>query len=138
MKRLVILCLVPLMAGCFAWDLDEKPVPWMADPGKEKPSIGRVVYYPSGNQARVAPVPAVQNLGPSSPAPQRQPRVYEEAPAQPPAQPPVVLEPEPQPLDDRAAPASDGDPNLEKRLSNLESRLEELYQLILKSYEKRK
>jgi hypothetical protein len=50
----------------------------------------------------------------------------------------VVLEPEPQPLDDRAAPASDGDPNLEKRLSNLESRLEELYQLILKSYEKRK
>jgi hypothetical protein len=124
------------MAGCFAWDLDEKPVPWMPDPEKEKPSIGQVVYYSSKQPAQ--PAPAVYRVGASAPAARA--RYEEPAPrfreddGPPPSDAPAVRDPAPPPTD--AAPA--GDPDLEDRLSRLESRLEELYQIILRSYESKK
>ena len=141
MKRLLILCLVPLFAGCFAWDLDEKPVPWMKDPAKEKPGIGRVVYYSSKQPAQAAPT--VYHIGPSAPASRARyeepaPRFDSDGPELPPppsATPPPTPEPVPPPA---VATAGGDDAGLEDRLSKLESRLEELYQLILRSYEAKK
>ncbi|MHC5040212.1 MAG: hypothetical protein ACYTHM_23130 [Planctomycetota bacterium] len=137
MKRLVVLCLIPLFAGCFAWDLDEKPYPWMDDPAPKKPTIGTVVYY-GNKQPLPPPQPAVYVDPNRAPAPAAQPK-----PVVPPAPAPVV-EPEapaapaaPAPVAEPVAPAKK-ETDTEKRLSSLESRLEDLYQLILKSYEKKK
>jgi hypothetical protein len=141
MKRLFCLCLIPLLAGCFAWDLDEKPLPWYPDPPENKPSIGTVIYHSAGKQPAPAPMPAtyIRNAAPAAPAAPAP--VQPAAPAEPfaPAPPEVVVEPvAPQPVKAAApAPKAEGGAT-EKRLSNLESRLEDLYQLILKSYEKDK
>ena len=134
MKRLVLLCLVPLLAGCFAWDLDEKPLPWYPDPPDQKPAIGTVVWH--GSKAPLPqPVPATftpQNVPPAPAAPVR-------VVPSPPATRTVEVEVETaKPVEAAPVKAAKPDGATEKRLESLEQRLEELYQLILKSYEKKK
>jgi hypothetical protein len=137
MKRLFLLCLIPLLAGCFAWDMDEKPLPWYPDPPEKKPTIGTVVWY-GDRQAAPQPIPATFTP-PPAPAVQVQ-----ELPARAPAGNARIIDVEVQPLKPveanpappAAQPRADG--ATEDRLASLEKRLEDLYQLILKSQEAKK
>ncbi|GEM_PF-2571111 len=156
MKRLAVLALVPLLAGCFAWDIDEKPLPWFEDPDPKPASIGRVVYHagedvpgpepirddwlrsydvrlhPKRGQVRAAevrpapmkPIEAGRDI-PPAPRPAKRVAALEAA-----------VETAPAPDAEPASPGA-GDAEMDERLTALESRLEELYQLILKSYEKK-
>ena len=151
MKRLALLCVLPVLAGCFAWDLDEKPLPWYEDPAVQPAAIGQTVTYPGerdpypahfkDNWLRAHDIRYQQreSQGACAPPPRPPAPVFElksETPPAAPVEPDDFTEAEPVPAPAEAAqPAPAG--GMEKRLSSLESRLEELYQLILKSYEKK-
>jgi len=134
MKTLFVLCMIPLLAGCFAWDMDEKPLPWYPDPPEEKPNIGTVVWY-GKQQPAPQPIPAIYTRPAAPQAP------VMEARSRAPFENPRFIEVEVQPLKPAevapAAPASqpEADGATEDRLASLEKRLEDLYQLILKSQE---
>ena len=146
MFKVLALISIPLVAGCFAWDMDRQDYPW-TEPNPVDTSIGQVVWlhgepqppFPAETdtfpafyvapQARarmpVPPPPAAEDIAPSEDT------MEPPSEAADPAEEPAVEAPAAPPT----APSANA--GLEKKIENLEQRLEELYQLLLKSYEKK-
>jgi len=151
MVKVLVLCAIPLLAGCFAWDMDEKTLPW-DEPRPVDTSVGPVCWnagepiptdltdtkhfpafyeFPQAGARRpVPPPPAMRDIQEA----EGELPAETEAPAAPPSEAPATTV-ESEATATAAAPA--GNPALEKKIEALESRIEELYQLLLKSYEKK-
>ena len=151
MARALFLCAIPLLAGCFAWDMDEKTLPW-DEPRPVDTSIGQVCWndgepipadltdtkhfpafyeFPKAGARRpVPPPPVMQELQEGEGELPAEAEAPDDLPSEPPA---TTVESEATTTE--AAPAAN--PGLEKKIEALESRIEELYQLLLKSYEKK-